>query len=121
MHEAQLDEPVVVVYVLTEQALQLAAPGPENVPIAHSEQTVSVVAVHAVDANDPAVHRVHDAQLGVPIEAAYVPAAQALQLAAPGPEKVPTGHALQIVLDVALHAVDAKEPAPQDVQDVQGA
>ena len=50
-----------------------------------------------------------------------MPAAQALQLAAPGPEKVPTGHVLQTESEVALHAVDAKEPALQDVQDVQGA
>lgn len=68
---------------------------------------MSVIAVHVVVVLKPAPHCVHVAQLDEPVEAAYVPPAQALQLAAPGPEKVPTAHGEQTVSVVAVHDVDA--------------
>jgi hypothetical protein len=71
---AQPDEPVEFVYVPVAQALQLAAPDPEYVPTAQGEQTVSVVAVHDVDAYEPAEHCAQEAQGDTPLAENVVPA-----------------------------------------------
>lgn len=86
------------------QEVQLVAPAALNWPATQEEQTVSVVAVHFVEAKYPAVHTLHGLQELMPAAGAKVLAGQAEQALEPAAAKVPASHLPQTVLLVVVQA-----------------
>jgi len=77
VQDAQDDAPAAAAYVLfAMQGVQLADPANENVPAAHCEQTVLLVAVQAVDAYEPAGHERHMVHGASPVAEKVAPATQ---------------------------------------------